>query len=72
MIDFQADYQDCVDNSWDDLAQKYWNIMATAKGDVKRNALLSLRDEVTERVLRLPKSEEDVAMLNPTMCVNCE
>ena len=72
MIDFPADYQDCADISWDDLAQKYWNIMATAKGDVKRNALIALRDEVTERVLKLPKSEEDIAMLNPTMCVNCE
>jgi hypothetical protein len=46
--------------------------MSTAKGDVKRNALMALRDEVTERVLKLPKSEEDIARLNPTMCVNCE
>ena len=67
MINFQPDYQDCVDNEWDDLTQKYWNIVATAKGDVKRNALLLLRDEVTARLLTLPPSEEEVLNRNPQM-----
>jgi|TARA_R110000824_G_scaffold115645_1_gene266806 hypothetical protein len=67
MINFQPDYQDCVDNEWDDLTQKYWNIMATSKSDVKRNALLSLRDEVTARLLTLPPSEEEVSNRNPQM-----
>ena len=43
--------------------------MATAKGDVRHNALLSLRDEVTARVLALPPSEEEVMAHNPTMAV---
>ena len=67
MINFQPDYQDCVDNHWEDLTQKYWNIQETAKGDVKRNALLSLRNEVTARLLTLPPSEEQVTAQNPAM-----
>tara|TARA_R110002167_G_scaffold335546_1_gene542886 strand:+ start:1109 stop:1330 length:222 start_codon:yes stop_codon:yes gene_type:complete len=67
MIDFQLDYLDCLDNEWDDLTQKYWNIMKTAKGEVRTTALLELRDEVTSRVLCLPPSEEEVSAHNPAM-----
>ena len=67
MIDFEADFNSCIDNDWFDLQKKYWNIMATAKGDVRHNALLSLRDEVTAKVLALPPSEEEVMAHSPTM-----
>jgi len=67
MLDFQADYQDCVDNDWTDLINTYWNIVRTSHGDIQLNALRSLRDEVTRRLLQLPPSEEEVTAHNPAM-----
>lgn len=66
-MDFQADYQACTDNDWDDLANKYWNIVGTAHGDIQLNALRNLRDEVTARLLQLPPSEEQVTAQHPAM-----
>ena len=70
MIDFQPYYEDCADNGWDDLSQKYWNIQATAHGEIKAKALLELIDEVMTRRLLLPPTAEHLAKQNPTMVLD--
>ncbi len=69
MVDFEADFNACLDNDWYDLISKYWNIMKTAKGDVRSNALRGLSDQIMVRIKQLPPSEDDVAAHNPTMAV---
>ena len=69
MVDFEADFNACLDNDWYDFISKYWNIMKTAKGDVRSNALRGLSDEIMVRIKQLPPSEDDVAAHNPTMAV---
>jgi hypothetical protein len=67
MIDFQPDYNACEDNEWHDLIQKYWNIEKSSKGEIKQSALLSLRDEITARLIKLPPDYDEIQPKHPTM-----
>ena len=67
MIDFQPYYIASEDNNWDELIQTYWNIQATAKGEIKAKALTELINEIDGRMARLPPDAEEVAAHNPSM-----